>query len=86
MEVPSIIVLVLAVVAVIVIAKLLAWPIKKIVKLAINCVIGAVMLLLVNYFGAAIGITVKLSIINALIAGVFGLPGVIFLIILSFFI
>lgn len=86
MEIPSIIVLILAVVAVIVVAKLLAWPFKKIIKLGINCVIGAVMLLLVNYFGAAIGITVNLNIITALVAGVFGIPGVIFLIILGFFI
>ena len=68
------------------VAKLLAWPLKKIIKLGINCVIGAVMLLLVNYFGAAIGITVNLNIITALVAGVFGIPGVIFLIILGFFI
>ena len=86
MEIPSIIVLILAVVAVIVVAKLLAWPLKKIIKLGINCAIGALLVFLVNTFGGAIGISIPFNIITALIAGVFGVPGVIFLIILGFFI
>lgn len=79
-------VLIFAAIAVIVIAKLLAWPIKKIVKLAINCGIGAILVFLVNTFGGAIGISIPFNIITALIAGVFGVPGVIFLVILGFFI
>ena len=79
-------VLIFAAIAVIVIAKLLAWPVKKIIKLAINCTIGALLVFLVNTFGGAIGISIPFNIITALIAGVFGVPGVIFLIILGFFI
>ena len=39
-----------AIIALIIIVKVLAWPIKKIIKLAINVAIGVVLLFLFNYF------------------------------------
>ena len=80
------IVLIVAAIAVIIVAKLLAWPIKKIIKLAINVRLGVLMIYLVSTFGGAIGITIPFNIVTALIAGVFGVPGVILLIIIGFFI
>lgn len=80
------VVLIFAAIAVIVVAKLLAWPVKKIIKLALNIVIGIVMIVLVNTFGATIGITIPFNIVTALIAGVLGVPGVIALIVIGFFI
>ena len=80
------IVLIFAAIAVIIVAKLLAWPIKKIIKLAINVGLGVLMIYLVNTFGGAIGITIPFNIVTTLIAGVFGVPGVILLIIIGFFI
>lgn len=83
---PQYFVLIAAVIAVIVVAKMLAWPFKKIMKLAANAIIGAIMIILVNMFGATIGINIDFNILTALIAGIFGIPGVVFLIILGFFI
>lgn len=80
------VVLIFAAIAVIVVAKLLAWPVKKILKLAINIALGVVMIILVNTFGATIGITIPFNIVTALIAGILGVPGVIALIIIGFFI
>lgn len=80
------IVLIFAAIAVIIVAKLLAWPVKKIIKLAINVGLGVIMIYLVNTFGGAIGITIPFNIITALIAGIFGVPGVILLIFIGFFI
>lgn len=80
------VVLIFAAIAVIVVAKLLAWPVKKILKLAINIALGVVMIILVNTFGASIGITIPFNIVTALIAGILGVPGVIALIIIGFFI
>ena len=55
-----------------IIVKLLALPFK----LVWNGVIGAIMLWLANLLGGALfGVTVKISIIKALIAGFFGIPG-----------
>ncbi len=80
------VVLIFAAIAVIVVAKLLAWPVKKIIKLALNIVLGIVMIVLVNTFGATIGITIPFNIVTALIAGILGVPGVIALIVIGFFI
>lgn len=80
------VVLIFAAIAVIVVAKLLAWPVKKIIKLALNIIIGIVMIVLVNTFGATIGITIPFNIVTALIAGILGVPGVIALIVIGFFI
>lgn len=65
-----------AIIALIIIVKLLAWPIKKIIKLAINVLIGVVLLFLFNSFGAAwLGIMIPINWITALIVGLLGIPG-----------
>ncbi|KGM95196.1 sigma-K factor processing regulatory protein BOFA [Clostridium novyi A str. 4552] len=67
------------------IVKLLAWPIKILYKLIINGVLGAILLFVVNLIGSHIGITIGINAWSALIAGFFGIPGVIFLIIFKMF-
>lgn len=68
--------------------KLLKWPIK----IVINGIIGVVILYVANFIIAnlsLLGINVRLSLpinpITALIAGFFGVPGVIVLIIIKLF-
>lgn len=80
------VVLIFAAIAAIVVAKLLAWPVKKIMKLAINVVIGIIMIVLVNNFGGPLGISIPFNMVTALVAGILGIPGVIVLIIIGFFI
>ncbi|MCY6372691.1 pro-sigmaK processing inhibitor BofA family protein [Clostridium ganghwense] len=62
-------------------AKLLAWPLKILFKLLINGVLGAVLLLVFNFLGSYLGFSIGINAWTALIAGFFGVPGVIFLII-----
>lgn len=71
----------IAVVGLFVIVKLLSWPIKILIKLIINAVIGTVLLYIVNFVGANFGFTIRINLVNALIAGFFGVPGVVVLII-----
>lgn len=59
--------------AICLIVRLLKWPVELLLKFVSNSVCGAIMLFIVNLFGAGIEITV----LKALIAGVFGIPGVI---------
>lgn len=80
------VVLIFAAIAVIIVAKMLAWPVKKIMKLAVNVVLGILMIYLVNTFGMTIGIKIPFNFVTALIAGVLGVPGVIVLILIGFFI
>ena len=65
-----------ALIALIIIVKIFAWPIKKIIKLAINVAIGVALLFLFNSFGAAwLGILLPINWITALIVGLLGIPG-----------
>ena len=80
------IVLIFAAIAVVIVAKMLAWLVKKIIKLAVNVVLGIIMIYLVNTFGMAVGIKIPFNIVTALIAGILGVPGVVVLILIGFFI
>ena len=63
--------------------KLLSSPIRWILKLLFNALLGFVMLFLVNFFGAFYGIELGTSLINALVAGFLGIPGILLLVILK---
>ncbi|HCB93898.1 MAG TPA: transcriptional regulator [Selenomonas sp.] len=68
----SVIALVIAIAIICVVAKLIALPFKILWKLISNSVIGALMLWVLTLFGAP----VQINFFSALIAGIFGLPGV----------
>lgn len=73
-----------AIIALIIIVKILAWPIKKIVKLFINVAIGVALLFLFNSFGGVwLGIVIPINWITALIVGLLGIPGFIGVLIFS---
>ena len=67
-------------IALCIIMKLLSLPFKLMWKLITKSVVGAIMLALVNVFGAGIEITF----LKALLAGIFGIPGVIAILILTY--
>lgn len=73
------------IVGVIGLAKLLAAPIKLIFKLLINAIIGFVVLFVVNFIAGYVGFYLDFTLINALIVGILGVPGVILLILLKLF-
>ena len=66
------------------IAKIFVVPIKFIGKLLINAVIGGILLWILDYFGAYIGLRIPINPITALIAGALGVPGILLLIALQF--
>ncbi|HEY8892272.1 MAG TPA: pro-sigmaK processing inhibitor BofA family protein [Clostridium sp.] len=71
----------IGIVAMIIVVKLFSWPLKILGKLVLNAVLGVLLLLLVNFVGNYVGITIAINPVTALIAGFLGVPGVIFLII-----
>ncbi len=77
---------IIAMVALVIIVKIFSWPMKILMKLIINGVLGVILLWLVNFFGQGFGITIGINAATALIAGFFGVPGVIFLIVFKLFI
>ncbi len=62
--------------------KALLVPLKYIFKLLFNSLLGAAVLLIINFFGANFGVLIPLNVINAVVVGVLGLPGAIMLLIL----
>lgn len=78
------IILILCIIAVIIVARILAWPLKKILKLLLNIGLGLLMILLVNVFGSYIGLSIPFNTVTALVSGLLGLPGVIVLVILHY--
>ncbi len=59
--------------------------IKKTFGLIINGVIGVILLAIFNFFGASFGLTIGINLFTALVAGIFGVPGVIIMAIFKLF-
>lgn len=66
------------------IAKIIALPFKILWKLIVNAILGGVLLIIFNIVGGFFNITLAINIWTALVAGFFGIPGIIFLLIFKF--
>lgn len=63
--------------------KIFRTPIKIALKVVINTLLGFVALILINYLGGFIDISIGVNWMNALVVGVLGVPGVALLLILQ---
>ena len=72
-------------VAIYVLVKILAAPIKLIFKLLINGVIGFLLLFVANFVGGFFDFAIPVNLLTCLISGAFGIPGVIFLVVAVLF-
>lgn len=63
--------------------KIFSLSFKILVRLVFNALAGAITLLVFNVIGGLFGVSIVITFINALIAGIFGIPGVLFLILLQ---
>lgn len=68
------------------VGRILLMPLKMVLQLVYNGVIGGILLWLVNLAGGSIGFTIGINPITALLAGFLGIPGVILLILFKVFI
>lgn len=75
----------LALVFLFLVVKVFSWPLKMFFKLLANAVLGVILLVVVNFIGASFNFAIGINWITALIAGCFGVPGVIFLVIFKLF-
>ena len=57
------------------IAKMSFAPVKVLIKLALNCLAGGVLIFILNFIGSAFGIEMPLNIVTAFFIGVLGIPG-----------
>lgn len=65
------------------IGMLLVIPIKVIIKLIVNGVIGGILLVIFNFIGGLIGLNLIINPLSAIIAGLLGVPGIILLLIVQ---
>lgn len=86
MGLTSILVMIGCVFAIFVIGKIFLFPIKLLLKLVLNTVIGGAIIYIINLIGANFGFHIGLNIITSLVVGILGIPGAILLIILQFII
>jgi inhibitor of the pro-sigma K processing machinery len=75
----------IAIIGLFLIVKIFSWPIKIFIKLITNAVLGVILLVLTNFVGSYFQFSIGINWATALIAGFFGVPGVIFLIIFKLF-
>lgn len=72
-----------AIILIFLIGKIFLWPIKLVLKLVLNSVIGGAAILMINVLAVGFGIFIPLNILNALIVGVLGIPGAVLLLIFT---
>lgn len=66
-----------------IVGKIFIVPIKKVLKLLLNSIFGGIIIYIVNIIGANFNFHIGLNIINSIIIGLLGLPGVVCLIIIK---
>ncbi|NLY44014.1 MAG: pro-sigmaK processing inhibitor BofA [Clostridiaceae bacterium] len=66
---------------------LIGWfllvPLKVVVKLVYNSILGGITLIIINFFGGFIGIHIGVNPLTAITVGVLGVPGIALLLILQ---
>lgn len=77
-------IVVLAVIAIVVVVRLLSAPIRLAGKLLINALAGFVVLFLLNFVGGIVGLSLGINWINAIVVGILGAPGVVLLLLIKY--
>ena len=67
-----------------VVGRALIVPLKIVIRLVYNALIGGVVLLLLNFIGGYFGLHIALNPVTALIVGFLGVPGIIMLLVLQY--
>ena len=85
MEANNVIVFLGCIVFLFLIGKFFVIPLKWILKIVGNSVLGAIIIFLVNLIGGMYGFHIGLNVITTLVVGILGIPGAILLILLKIF-
>lgn len=71
-------------VLILIMIKILTSPIKLVFKLLANAVSGYILLWFVNLLGSVVGLAIPYTWITVLVSGVFGMPGVVVLLLFRY--
>ena len=76
-------VLAAAVLSVVILVKILAAPVRLVFKLLLNALCGFLLLIVVNIISGFFDFSIEIKLVNTLIAGCFGIPGALLLVLLK---
>lgn len=85
MDLYNTLIIAISIIALIIITRILNIPFRKIIKLIINSILGAILIFIINQMTTTVGIHIGLNIITSVFIGIFGIPGALLLIIINFF-
>ena len=85
MEINNFFLIIASIICIIIITKILKVSLKKIIKLVINSILGGALIFTINQMHSILGIHIGLNAITSVFVGLFGIPGVILLILLKIF-
>lgn len=83
METNTIITFFACIIILFIVGRIFIVPLKKILKLIINSILGGVLIYIINLVGATFGFHIGLNIGTSIFVGILGVPGAVFLIILK---
>ena len=83
MDLNTIIIYLACLLVIFIIGKIFFVPLKHIVKLLINSVLGGFLIYIVNVIGGSFGFHIGLNVGTAIFTGLLGIPGVILLILIK---
>ena len=81
----SVVVVAILVFLLLLVIKILKTPLKWAFKLLIHAGFGFLGLLVINFFGVLMGVTLPVTWLSALAVGILGIPGVLLLLVIKFF-
>ena len=63
--------------------RIFIWPLKSILKLVFNSVLGGVLIYIINLVGMNFGFHIGLNLLSAVLVGLLGVPGAALLVVLK---
>ncbi|WP_103981046.1 pro-sigmaK processing inhibitor BofA family protein [Helcococcus massiliensis] len=79
----SIVLGIIAILFLYIVLKILRVSMSVIIKLLWNGAIGLVLLVIFNALGSILGLNIEINALNAIVAGLLGVPGIVLLLILN---
>lgn len=85
MDVKMILIYGMCLIGIMIIGKIFIVPIKIIVKVLINSILGIALLYVINMIGVNWGLHIGINIVTALTVGILGIPGAVLLAVIKMF-
>lgn len=83
MDINSVGTFIICIVLLFIIGKVFIWPLKKILKLVFNSILGGLLIYIINIIGMNFGFHIGLNLLTSILVGILGIPGAILLVFLK---